>query len=323
MLVGPRQNRPDKRGRSGEFVKKLQQLAPFVAGWALLLASASYSQIAAVNGFLQVLLFVFVVCIPAWRTERMSYVDIGWPWGLVVIGVVTLMMAEGNATRIGLVAGLYVFIGGRMGIFALKLWRVGALQRELPRYQYQVLRWERAGIPNLALARQIEVLAQGFANASFLAFPAMIIASNPAPSISIIEIVGFAIACAALAFESLADVQKARFIARTKAAGERRRVCKDGLWRYSRHPNYFGEWMVWNGLIVMALPSIGHLFEVENLWVAGLLTAGLCFVSRLMYVTLVHHTGAKPAEFYSLQKRPEYAAYQAETNIFFPGSPRA
>ena len=72
----------------------------------------------------------------------------------------------------------------------------------------------------------------------------------------------------------------------------------------------------------MALPSVGHVFEVESFWMAGLLTVGLCFVSRLMYVTLVHHTGAKPAEFYSLQKRPEYAVYQQETNIFFPGAPR-
>ena len=73
---------------------------------------------------------------------------------------------------------------------------------------------------------------------------------------------------------------------------------------------------------LMALPSVGRLFDVEAFWMAGLLTAGLCFVPRLMYVTLVHHTGAKPAEFYSLQKRPGYAAYQEETNMFFPGAPR-
>jgi steroid 5-alpha reductase family enzyme len=72
----------------------------------------------------------------------------------------------------------------------------------------------------------------------------------------------------------------------------------------------------------MALPSILRLFEAENFLVAGLITAGLLFVSRIMYVTLVRHTGAKPAEFYSLQKRPEYAEYQKETNIFFPGPPR-
>ena len=303
-------------------VRKLKQLLPFLAGWALLLMSASFSQIAAVNGFLQLLLFALVVCIPTWRTGRMSYVDIGWPWGLVVIGMVTLAMAQGDLTRTALVSVVYILMGGRMGGGALNLWRLGALRREFPRYQYQVIRWERAGESNLALARQVEVLAQGLANASFLAFPAMIIGANRASSISLLEMIGFGIACAAFLFESLADLQKARFIARAKAEGERNRVCRDGLWRYSRHPNYFGEWMVWNGLIVMAIPSIRSLFQAEHIVIAGLLSLGLCFVSRIMYVTLVSHTGAKPAEFFSVQKRPDYAAYQRETNIFFPGPPR-
>jgi len=303
-------------------VKRFQQLLPYFFGWALLIASANFRTVGAVNGLLQRLLVTFVVCIPAWRTGRMSYVDIGWPWGLVVIGVVTLLMGQGESLRIAMVGGLYIFMGGRMGIFAVKLWRAGALRRELPRYQYQAVRWERAGESNIPLARQVEVLAQGFANASYLAFPAVIIAANPAPSISAIEFLGFSVACAAFVFESIADFQKARFIARAKASGERNHVCDEGLWRFSRHPNYFGEWMVWNGLILMALPSLAHLFRTEGLVLAILLTAGLCFVSRILYVTLVYYTGAKPAEFYSVQKRPEYAAYQRTTNIFFPGPSR-
>jgi steroid 5-alpha reductase family enzyme len=304
-------------------VKKFQQLLPFLLGWALLLASANFRAFGAVNGLLQLLLFTFVVCIPAWRTERMSYVDIGWPWGLVVIGVLTLSMGQGDSLRIAMVAGLYILVGGRMGIGALKLWQAGALRREFPRYQYQAVRWERSGESNIPVARQVEVLAQGLANTSYLAFPAVIIAANSAPSLSAVELLGFAVACAALVFESIADVQKLGFIARAKASGERNRVCDEGLWRFSRHPNYFGEWMVWNGLILMALPSLANLFRVEGFVVASLLTAGLCFVSRIMYLTLVYHTGAKPSEFYSVQKRPDYAAYQRRTNIFFPGPPRA
>lgn len=303
-------------------MKKILQLLPYVVGWAVLIASANFRTFGLVNGFLQLLLFTFVVCIPTWRTGRMSYVDIGWPWGLVVIGVLTLLMGQGDPLRGAMVGGLYIFMGGRMGIFAVKLWRAGALGRELPRYQYQAVRWERKGESNIPLARQVEVLSQGFANASYLAFPAVLVAANPAPSISAVELLGFGLACAAFVFESIADFQKARFIARSKARGDRNRVCDEGLWRYSRHPNYFGEWMVWNGLILMALPSLAHLFQSEGLVVAILLSTGLCFVSRLLYVTLVYHTGAKPAEFYSVQKRPDYAAYQRTTNIFFPG-PRA
>jgi steroid 5-alpha reductase family enzyme len=304
-------------------LNKLKTLAPYFFGLGLLLATNSYPTIASTNALLQALLFTFVVCIPAWRTERMSYVDIGWPWGLVVIGVVTLLLGEGDLVRRGLVGGLYCFMGGRMGIGALKLWSDGKLSRELPRYQYQALRWERSGETNVPIARQVEVLAQGFANASFLAYPAMIIGLNPESSLSVVELVGFAIACGALLFESIADVQKGRFLVASKARGERNRVCNVGLWRYTRHPNYFGEWMVWSGLVLMALPSIRHLFSVEPIWLSAPLTVGLVFVSRLMYVTLVHHTGAKPAEFYSVQKRPDYVDYQKTTNLFFPGPPRA
>ncbi len=303
-------------------MKKFQQLLPFLAGWGLLVASTDFRMFGAINGLLQVVLFLFVVCIPAWRTETMSYVDIGWPWGLVVIGVVALVFGQGEPLRVAMVGGLYIFMGARMGIGAIKLWQLGAIQKELPRYQYQAVRWERSGETNIPVARQVEVIAQGAANASYLSFPAAIIAANPEATISAFELLGFALACAAFVFESVADFQKAGFIARTKANGERGRVCNEGLWRYTRHPNYFGEWMVWNGLILMAIPSLGRVFEVEGVIVAALLTAGLLFVSRILYLTLVYHTGAKPSEYYSVEKRPEYADYQRTTNIFFPGPPR-
>ncbi|MCP4384296.1 MAG: DUF1295 domain-containing protein [Hyphomicrobiales bacterium] len=271
-------------------MKRFVKLLPYIAGWALLVASDHLRTLGLINGLLQVVLFTFVVCIPVWRTGRMSYVDIGWPWGLVVIGVLTLSMGAGDELRIAMVGGLYILVGVRMGGGALNLWRIGALEREFPRYQYQAVRWEKTGEANIPVARQVEVLAQGFANASFLSFPAFIIAANPASSISPVEILGFAVACGALVFESVADFQKVAFISRTKAEGLRNRVCDVGRWRYSRHPNYFGEWMVWNGLILMAVPSLGSLYRTESMPVAILVTAGLLFISRIMYVTLVYLT---------------------------------
>ena len=300
----------------------LKKLLPFFVAWAVLLKSFSFHDISGVNGALQVLLFICVVCIPAWRTQRMSYVDIGWPWGLVVVGVITFLMSEGNALRVALVSGLYVFMGARMGLGALKLWQIGALARELPRYKYQSVRWERSGEPHVAVARQVEVSIQGLANTSYLALPAFVIGANPSDSLSLLELLGFVIACGAFLLESIADLQKAAFISKTKATGERDRVCDEGLWRYSRHPNYFAEWMVWNGLILMALPSLPHLFGSEHAAIALFITAGLIFASRLMYLTLVYQTGAKPSEFYSVQKRPGYADYQKRTNMFFPGPSR-
>jgi steroid 5-alpha reductase family enzyme len=127
--------------------------------------------------------------------------------------------------------------------------------------------------------------------------------------------------------ESVADFQKLGFLKRMKKTGMRNQVCNIGLWKYTRHPNYFAEWMVWNGLIIMAIPSWLALRDVrvelfngqvdQIFWL--LVGVGLIYVSRMMYITLVYATGAIPSEYYSVQKRPGYKEYQKQTNLFFPG----
>jgi steroid 5-alpha reductase family enzyme len=77
--------------------------------------------------------------------------------------------------------------------------------------------------------------------------------------------------------------------------------------------------MVWNGLLIAALPSWLALQGVENAMLWLLLGAGLLFTSKVMHDTLVYGTGAVPSEYYSLQKRPDYKEYQLRTNRFFPG----
>jgi steroid 5-alpha reductase family enzyme len=300
-------------------MKYFSPLFLFIAGWALLLLSASFGVISLINGLLQLLLFALVVCLPTWRTGRMSYVDIGWPWGLTLIGVITWLYSDGDSVRVALVSIAYIFAGSRMGLGALKMWRIGHLKTEFPRYEYQKRRWQRDGKTNTVLAMQVEAILQGFANASFLAMPALIIASNPSSTISVFEIIGIIVWLGAFVMESIADSQKLRFLRKMKTLGEKNTVCNVGLWRYSRHPNYFAEWMVWNGLVIAAIPSWLALYQQESTIIWLLLGVGVLLASRMMYTTLVLYTGAVPAEFYSVQKRPQYKEYQRTTNIFFPG----
>ena len=300
-------------------MKYFMPLFIFIAGWLLLLISETFATISLINGLLQLVLFALVVCLPTWKTGRMSYVDIGWPWGLTLIGLVTWVFSDGDPVRIAIVSIAYIFAGSRMGLGALKMWKLGYLQKEFPRYEFQKQRWQQAGKTNTSLAMQVEAILQGLANASFLAIPALIIASNPEPSISVFELVGMVIWLSAFVMENIADMQKVSFLRQMKKLGKRNQVCNVGLWKYSRHPNYFAEWMVWNGLVVAAIPSWLVLYQQESLIVWGLLAIGLIFASRMMYTTLVYYTGAVPAEHYSVQKRPEYKAYQKTTNIFFPG----
>lgn len=106
--------------------------------------------------------------------------------------------------------------------------------------------------------------------------------------------------------ESLADHQLARFRADPSRRG---RVCREGLWRYSRHPNYFCEWLVWVGYGVFALAAPWG-------WL-GLVAPAL------MYHFLVNVTGIPMTEALSVKSKGEaYLDYQRTTNAFFPGPPR-
>ena len=289
--------------------------------FVVILISDSFGPLGTLNAAVQFILFFFVACIPGWKTGRLSYVDIAWPWGLACIGACTLMVANGEPARVRVIGIIYLMIGLRMGLGALVLLKKGFLRRELPRYQYRHLKWREAGVQNIKLETQIEILKQCIANISFSALPAFIIASNPKETFSLLEYTGLVIALAALAFETIADVQKNNFLTAMKKTGKKNQVCNVGLWRYTRHPNYFGEWMVWNGLAIAAIPSWLYLKEIESMLIWVIFGAGLIYLSRGMYVFLVYQTGAEPAEYYSVQKRPDYAAYQQTTNQFFPGPP--
>ena len=98
--------------------------------------------------------------------------------------------------------------------------------------------------------------------------------------------------------------------------GDRTAVCDNGLWYYSRHPNYFGEWMVWNSLIVFSVPSALNL-GLGMVELSILLYTLLC-ISASLWVCLTVWTGALPAEYFSQDKRPGYKKYQETTSMIIP-----
>jgi steroid 5-alpha reductase family enzyme len=300
-------------------MKYFKPFIPFIACWILLFNSNNLQSIALINGIGQLVLFLFVVCIPIWKTGRMSYVDIGWPWGVTLIGLITYCQINTMTLSKTLIITAYILIGSRMGLGALKMWSMGLLKKEFTRYEYQKIRWEKSNKTNIGLAMQVEALSQGLANASFLAIPIFLMSVSPSTQLLTLEIIGFTICVLSIVFETVADYQKLKFLRKMKRQNKKNMVCDIGLWKYTRHPNYFAEWMVWNGLIIASIPSFIALFESEVLWIWTLIGIALLYTSRIMYITLVYLTGAVPSEYFSAQKRPSYKAYQQSTNIFFPG----
>lgn len=249
----------------------------------------------------------------------MSYVDLAWPFGVAAIGAQIIWLAEGDTLRQWVIGGVYLLIGLRMGIGAVVMGKATGVifKTEFPRYQYRLMTLQNEGSRWIRFHMLCEIMAQGFANITVLALPGFMMALNTSDVISNWEIAGIALWVSAYLFESTADVQKLKFM--LKKQGD---VCNVGLWRYSRHPNYFAEWLVWTSVVIAAVPSWLALYSAESLTVWIGLGIGAVMASVMLYITLVYLTGAIPAEYYSVQKRPGYKLYQQQTNRFFPWFPK-
>ncbi len=119
-----------------------------------------------------------------------------------------------------------------------------------------------------------------------------------------LDTLGVVVVVFGIVFEAVGDAQLASFKARSENRGK---VMDRGLWRYTRHPNYFGEFCVWWGFYLMALAAGG--------WWA-------LFSPLLMSVLLMKVSGVTLLEKDIGERRPAYRHYIARTNAFFPGMPR-
>jgi len=130
---------------------------------------------------------------------------------------------------------------------------------------------------------------------------AAILSGQPA---GLLDVAGAALVVFGLAFEAVADAQLARFKADSRNAG---RVMDRGLWRHTRHPNYFGEFCVWWGFWLVAVGAGGW-------WTV--------FSPVLMSVLLLRVSGVALLEKDIAERRPDYVNYMLRTNAFFPGRRR-
>ena len=232
------------------------------------------------------------------QTRNAGIVDAGWAACLLVASVAYFLFLDGALIR----RSLILLTGG---LWALRLTVYIYFDRILGRKEdgrYVYLReyWAAEANRKLFWFFQAQAVA-----ALVLSLPWFVVASSTEQSVRLIDILGLFLFFVSLIGESVADRQLANFRHEPENRG---RSCRVGLWRYSRHPNYFFEWIHWWAYVCFAYG--------QSWW---LLTA---LAPVAMFVLLTRYTGIPYTEQQALRSRgDDYRKYQQETNAFFPWFP--
>ena len=248
-------------------------------------------------GWLAVAIAMASVWLVQRRSRRADWVDVGWTLGTGALATAFALLSEGDAIRRTLIAAF-------ASLWSLRLaWHlVVRLRNSTEDGRYLRLRAHHGDAADAWLFGFFQF--QAFLCA-FFATPALIAARNPG-AVGWPEAIGASVWVVAVAGETVADRQLTRF---RNARRDPSRVCRVGLWKYSRHPNYFFEWIHWWSYV-----CVGWQAPLGWLTVAA---------PAAMLLLIGKVTGIPPTEAQSLASRGEaYRKYQREVNAFVPWRPR-
>lgn len=260
-----------------------------------MMPDASWLQAAAL-GLGASALLAFAVWAASVSLRDVSIVDSAWSFLILIPAVVVAVMVPHTGTRAAVVLGLTT-------VWALRLsahiaWRHRGQPEDR---RYQAIR--RRNEPHFQWKSLYLVFGLQALLGWVVSAPLMAAVASPAPW-NALDVLGLALAAFGLIFESVADAQLARF---RSQASNRGRVMDRGLWRLSRHPNYFGECCLWWGLWLVAAAA-GAWWTVLS--------------PLLITVLLLKVSGVPLLEDDLSRRRPGYAEYVRRTPAFVPWGTR-
>lgn len=252
---------------------------------------------AGLPGLLAVLALAALVWLVSLARRDASIADVAWGLGFVVLAWLYRDLGGAASFRAALVPVLVTIWGVRLAAHILVR---GRGRGEDPRYAAMRRRWG-ARFPAVSLFTVFWLQAVVL---WIVALPLLQVQTAAAPW-SRLDGLGVALFAAGFAFEAVGDLQLLRFRADPANAG---RVLDRGLWRYTRHPNYFGDAALWWGLGCLALATPGGVWTLAG--------------PALMTFLLRRVSGVTLLEKGLRESRPGYRDYVARTNAFFPWRPR-
>lgn len=243
----------------------------------------------------------------AWRiavkTGQSGWIDAIWTFATGAAGVIAALMpldgVPSLSARQWLVAAMAAVWSLRLGSHIVARTRRGG---DDPRYAQLRKVWGNAWKSRLLWFLQVQAGA-----ALLLAVTILAASRNPAAALGVGDAVGVLIFAVSLWGAATADRQLSRFASDPSNKGK---VAEIGLWRWSRHPNYFFEWLGWVSYAAIA-------FNTAYPWGFAALIGPV-----LMYTLLVHVSGIPPLEEHMQRTRgAAFTKYQKRVNAFFPGPP--
>lgn len=234
------------------------------------------------------------------RIDNYGIVDVAWSYAFAALALYYAFLAPGWPVRKALIATMAVLWSLRLGTH---LYRRVMGHHPVEDGRYVQLRRDWAG--NFA-SKMFGFFQLQAASVVLLGVAFFIISLNPSPQLHPLEVAGAVLWLLALAGESVADGQLAAF---KRDPAQKGLVCDVGLWRYSRHPNYFFEWLIWVAYFVFALAS-------PHGWIAAIGPASILYL-------LLRVTGIPLTEEQSIRSKGDaYRRYQRTTSAFVPWLPK-
>ncbi|QDZ08246.1 DUF1295 domain-containing protein [Sphingomonas panacisoli] len=262
----------------------------------------SVPQLLAINAAVLIAVFVLFWLVTL-KTRDVTPIDSVWALGMVVLGWTSFAQTAGDPTRKALLMVLCTVWGVRLGLYLLWRWRHHGPDR---RYQTMFAKAKEAKGWDFNQASVRLVYAIQAPLLFIVCLPVQLGQIDATPTVGIVGKIGVALAVVGILFETVGDWQLVAFRRDPANAGK---VLSTGLWRYTRHPNYFGDACVWWGLYLVAAESITGLWALPG--------------PILLTYTLMRWSGVPTVEGRMKRKKPDYEAYVRRTSGFVPWFPRS
>ncbi|HMT45257.1 MAG TPA: DUF1295 domain-containing protein [Chakrabartia sp.] len=255
-----------------------------------------------IHNFLLAIALMLILWVVSIRIRDVSYIDAFWAWGMVLLTAATFWLTPGgHGPRKLLILALVSLWGLRLGTHLFIRWRKSGVD---PRYA-KILGnlMEKKGW-SFGKAALIQVFAMQGPLLFIVCLPAQAGQVPDGPELGLLSAIGAAVALTGILLETVGDAQLNAFRANPANRGQ---VLQTGLWRYTRHPNYFGDTCLWWGIWLIALEAGMGWTVIGPALLTWLLT-------RLSGVPMLERALTK--------SRPGYADYVARTSAFFPWPPK-